>query len=277
MRNDEYELDDDSLTTEKKNERKKEKILDETFKKAKFLKEKKTINQKIVKSIKTVDRQFLKSGILIIIVAITMLIFVEYSPWMYINQETDDGSTIHLLYRDFNQEEEINQTVLNLFQSPCDNCSNNSQNYIGLTFNDFSSSPKTITNGIIILMILGIVFTIFLIIDKFRRFLDEIVFALHSLFSIAVIIVSLVILISSIKFIGTYFLIYHNWSFIEISGIKNANIVFLTPIILALIALAIIRGAIITFKINFREMENKFTIDSPEEPYSTYRYGIKFR
>ena len=277
MRNDEYELDDDSLTTEKKNERKKEKILDETFKKAKFLKEKKTINQKIVKSIKTVDRQFLKSGILIIIVAITMLIFVEYSPWMYINQETDDGSTIHLLYRDFNQEEEINQTVLNLFQSPCDNCSNNSQNYIGLTFNDFSSSPKTITNGIIILMILGIVFTIFLIIDKFHRFLDEIVFALHSLFSITVIIISLVILISSIKFIGTYFLIYHNWSFIEISGIKNANIVFLTPIILALIALAIIRGAIITFKINFREMENKFTIDSPEEPYSTYRYGIKFR
>jgi len=277
MRNDEYELDDDSLTTEKKNERKKEKILDETFKKAKFLKEKKTINQKIVKSIKTVDRQFLKSGILIIIVAITMLIFVEYSPWMYINQETDKSSTIHLVYRDFNQEEEINQTVLNLFQSPCNNCSNNSQNYIGLTFNDFSSSPKTITNGIIILMILGIVFTIFLIIDKFRRFLDEIVFALHSLFSIAVIIISLVILISSIKFIGTYFLIYHNWSFIEISGIKNANIVFLTPIILALIALAIIRGAIITFKINFREMENKFTIDSPEEPYSTYRYGIKFR
>jgi len=277
MRNDEYELDDDSLTTEKKDERKKEKILDDTFKKAKFLKEKKTINKRIVKSIKTVNRPFSKSGILLIIVAIIMLVFVEYSPWMYINQETDKSSTIHLVYRDFNQEEEINQTVLDLFQSPCNNCSNNSQNYIGLTFDDFTSSPKIITNGIIILMILGIVFTVFLIIDKFHRFLDEIVFALHSLFSIAAIIISLVILMSSIKFIGTYFLIYHNWSFIEISGIKNANIVFLTPIILALLALAIIRGAIITFKINFREMENKFTIDKTEEPYSTYRYGIKFR
>jgi hypothetical protein len=53
--------------------------------------------------------------------------------------------------------------------------------------------------------------------------------------------------------------------------------VFLTPIILALLSLAIIRGAIITFKINFREMENKFTIDKPDEPYSTYRYGIKLR
>ena len=277
MRNDEYELDDDSLTTEKKDERKKEKILDDTFKKAKFLKEKKTINKRIVKSIKTVNRPFSKSGILLIIVAIIMLVFVEYSPWMYINQETDKSSTIHLVYRDFNQEEEINQTVLDLFQSPCNNCSNNSQNYIGLTFDDFTSSPKIITNGIIILMILGIVFTVFLIIDKFHRFLDEIVFALHSLFSIAAIIISLVILMSSIKFIGTYFLIYHNWSFIEISGIKNANIVFLTPILLVFLTLAIIRGAIITFKINFREMENKFTIDKTEEPYSTYRYGIKFR
>jgi hypothetical protein len=277
MRNNEYELDEDSLTTEKKNEREKEKILDETFKKAKFLKEKKTINKRIVKSIKTVDRPFLKSGILLIIVAIIMLVFIEYSPWMYINQETDKGSTIHLVYRDFNQEEEINQTVLNLFQSPCNNCSNNSQNYIGLTLDDFTNSPKPITNGIIILMGLGIVFTVFLIIDKIRRFLDEIVCALHSLFSIAAIIVSLFILISSIKFIGTYLLIYHNWSFIEISGIKNANIVFLTPILLVFLTLAIIRGAIITFKINFREMENKFTIDKPEEPYSTYRYGIKFR
>ncbi len=277
MRNDEYDLNDDSLTTEKKDERKKEKILDETFKKAEFLKEKKTINKKIVKSIKTVDRPFFKSGILIIIVAIVMLTFVEYSPWMYVNQETNERTTIYLLYRDFNQEENINQTVLDLFQSPCKNCSNNSQNFIGLTFDDFTNSPKTITNGILILMLLGVVFTIFLTIDKFYRFLDEIVLALHSLFSIGVIIISLFILITTIKFVGTYFLLHHNWSFIAISGIENIYIVFLTPIILAILALACIRGAIITFKINYREMENKFTDDKPEEPYSTYRYGIKFR
>ena len=61
------------------------------------------------------------------------------------------------------------------------------------------------------------------------------------------------------------------------SGIKNVNIVFLTPIILIIFALAIIRGCIITLKINFREMEKKFTTYNPEEQISTYRYGIEFR
>ena len=277
MRNNEYELDEESLTMGKKREKTKEKILDEAFKKADVLREKKIKNKRLKKTIKTVDRPFLKSGILIIIIAIIMLAFIEYSPWMYIDHETDEGSAIHIIYRDFNQGEEINQTVLDLFQSPCNNCSNNSQNYIGLTFDDFTNSPQTISNGIMILIVLGIIFTVFLIIDKFHRFSDEFVLALHSLFSIGVIIISLVILINSIKFIGTYFLLYHNWSFIEISGIKNANIVFLTPITLVILTLAIIRGVIITFNINFRQMENKFTIDKPETPYSTFRYGGNFR
>jgi len=277
MRNNEYELDEESLTMGKKREKTKEKILDEAFKKADVLREKKIKNKRLKKTIKTVDRPFLKSGILIIIIAIIMLAFIEYSPWMYINHETDEGSAIHIIYRDFNQGEKINQTVLDLFQSPCNNCSNNSQNYIGLTFDDFTNSPQTISNGIMILIVLGIIFTVFLIIDKFHRFSDEFVLALHSLFSIGVIIISLVILINSIKFIGTYFLLYHNWSFIEISGIKNANIVFLTPITLVILTLAIIRGVIITFNINFRQMENKFTIDKPETPYSTFRYEGNFR
>ena len=277
MSNKDYELDDESLTMEKKKEKTKEKILDDTFKKAELIREKKIKNKRTRKTIKTVDRPFLKSGILIIIVAIIMLVFVEYSPWMYINHETDEGSAVHIIYKDFNQEGEINQTVIDFFQSPCDNCSNNSQNYIGLDFDDFTNSPKTISNGIIILIILGIIFTVFLIIDRFYRFSDEIVLALHSLFSIGIIIINLFILVVSIKFIGTYFLLYHNWSFIEISGMKNANIVFLTPITLVILTIAIMRAAIMTFNINFREMENKFTIDKPETPYSTFRYGSNFR
>lgn len=274
MRNNEYELDEDSLTNEKRNERTKEKILDDTFKKAEVLREKKT---KIKKAIKTVDRPFLKSGILIIIVAIIMLAFVEYSPWMYINYETNKGSAVNIIYRDFNQEEEINQTIIDLFQSPCTNCSNNSQNYIGLNFDDFTNSPTTISNGIMIMIVLGSIFTVFLIIDRFRRFSDELVLALHSLFSIGIIIISMFILIYSLKFIGTYFLLYHNWSFIEISGIKNTNIVFLTPLTLVILTLAIIRGSIITFNINFREMENKLTTDISDTPYKTFRYGSNFR
>lgn len=277
MRNDDYELDKDALTSEKRKEKTKERVLDDTFKKAEVIREKKIRNRRMRKTIKTVDRPFLKSGILIIIVAIVMLAFVEYSPWMYINHETNNGSAVHIIYRDFYQEEEINQTVLDLFQSPCTNCSNNSQNYIGLSFDDFTTSPKTISNGIIILIVLGIVFTVFLIIDRFRRFSDELVLALHSLFSIGIIIINLIILIYSIKFIATYFLLYHNWSFIEISGIKNANIVFLTPITLVILTLAIIRASIMTFNINFREMQNKFTVDKADTPYSTFRYGSNFR
>jgi len=277
MRNNDYELDEESFTIEEKKEQKKEIILDEAFKKAELLQEKKTQNNRMLKTKRTVDRPFLKSGIILIIVAIIMLAFINYSPWMYINHETKEGSVFHLIFRDFDQDGEINQTVLDIFQSPCDNCSNNSQNYIGLTFDDFINSPNTISNGIIILIILGIIFTVFLIIDKYHRFSDEVVLAFHTLFSISAIISSLAILIASLKFIGTYFLLYHNWSFIEISGIKNVNIGFLTPIALVILSLAIIRGAIMTFNINFREMQNKLTTDEPEEPYSTYRYRRIFR
>ena len=175
MSNNEYELEEESLIVEKKREKTKEKILDEAFKKADVLREKKIKNKRMKKTIKTVDRPFLRSGILIIIIAIIMLTFTEYSPWMYIDHETDMDSATHVIYRDFNQVEEINQTVLDLFQSPCNNCSNNSntQNYIGLTFDDFTNSPQTISNGIMILIVLGIIFTMFLIIDRFHRFSDE--------------------------------------------------------------------------------------------------------
>jgi magnesium-transporting ATPase (P-type) len=276
MRDNDYESNDELSHIEKKREKTKEKILDETFKKAELQKGKPQNNKEEKKTKKPVERPFLKSCILLIIVAIIALTFINYSPWMYINHQTNEGPVEQFVYRDIDNDVEFNQTLLGLFYSPCTNCSNNSQNYIGLTFDDFTESPQTISNGIFALIIIGIIFTVFLVIDKFRRFSEEIIYATHSLFSIGAIITSMIILISTIKFIGTYFLLYHNQPFIEMSGINNINIIFLTPIIIVILSFIIIRGSIMTFKINYREMEKKFILN-PERPYSTYRYGSKFK
>jgi hypothetical protein len=277
---DEDEVNKELPQREKKREKTKEEILDETFKKAEILKGKveKKVEEKKIK--KTVERPFLKSGIILILIAIIALAFIEYSPWLYIDYETDEGAGEQFFYRGFNEEldfNKINLTILNLFWSPCTNCSDNSQNYIGLTFDDFSNSPQTMSNGFIGIVLMGIIFTVFLIIDKFRKFSDDIILVVHSLFSAGIIVVSLLILISSIKFIGTYFLLYHNWSFIEISGITGVTLVFLVPIILVILTIAIIRGSIMMLKINFREMEKKLKLDNPESPFSTYRYGSNIK
>ena len=276
MRDSDYESDNELTHIEKKREKTKAKILDETFKKAELQMGKPQNNKVEKKPKKTVERPFLKSGILLIIVAILAISFIDYSPWMYINHQTNEGTVEQLIYRDYD-ETEMNQTILGLFYSPCTNCTNNSQNYIGLTFDDFIESPNIVYNGFLTLIIIGIIFTVFVVIDKFRRFSEEIVYATHSLFSIGAIIISMVILISTIKFLGTYFLLHHNQPFIEMSGIKNISVVFLTPIIIAILSLILIRGSIMTFKINYREMEKKFNLDLPERPYSTYRYGSNFK
>ena len=90
-----------------------------------------------------------------------------------------------------------------------------------------------------------------------RNFSMEIANVIHSTFAAAAIIISIVVALSSIKFLGSYFLLYYNRAFIEAPGINNVILIFLVPIILIVIAFAIIKIATTVMNINFNEFEKK--------------------
>lgn len=265
--------DDGSLIKRKKKEKVKEEILDETFKKAEFLKKTQPAQEKR----KTGEKPFFKSGIMIIIIAIIALALINYTPWMYAKYDVGDTSTQQFFYKDFENEEfennETCQKVMNLFESNCTNCTDNSQNYIGLTVKDFETMPKLTTYGFIALIVLGLFFTIFVIIDRFRNFAFEKSYLVCSIFTAGYVVTSVFILLLSIKFLASHFLLYHNDPFIKTSGLTNITLIFLAPIIIIVFCCAIMKGSMMVMKINFREMEKRLESEEPKKKRSIFRYG----
>jgi hypothetical protein len=265
---------EDFLLVKKKKEKVKEEILDETFKKAEFLKNTQSTKEKK----KTSDKPFFKSGIIIIIIAIVALALITFTPWMYAKYDIGNASTQQFFYKDFQNEEiKNNKTLLenitNLFDSPCKNCTNNSQNYIGLTIKDFGDIPKLTSYGLVALIIMGLIFTIFVIIDRFRNFSFEKSYLVCSIFAASYVVTSVFILLLSIKFLASHFLLYYNEPFIRTSGLTNVTLIFLAPIILVFFSSAIMKGSMTVMKINFREVEKRLESEQPEKNHSTFRYG----
>ena len=265
---------DDFLLVKKKKEKVKEEILDETFKKAEFLKKTQPTKEKK----KTSDKPFFKSGIIIIIIAIVALAIINFTPWMYAKYDIDNTSTQQFFYINFENEEiKNNKTLLenitNLFDSPCKNCTNNSQNYIGLTIKDFGDIPKLTSYGLAALMIMGLIFTIFVIIDRFRNFSFEKLYLVCSIFTAGYVVTSVFILLLSIKFLASHFLIYYNEPFIKTSGITNVTLIFLAPIMMVFFSCAIMKGSMTVMKINFREVEKRLESGEPKKANYAYSYG----
>jgi len=264
---------DDFLLVRKKRDKVKEEILDETFKKAEFLKNTQPTKEKR----KASDKPFFKSGIIIIIIALAALALINYTPWMYAKYDIGDISTQQFFYKDFENKEiqnnETYQNITHLFNSPCTNCTNNSQNYIGLTIDDFKTIPKLTTYGFIALVIMGLIFTIFVVIDRFRNFSFEKSYLVCSIFAAGYVITSVFILLLSLKFLASHFLMYYNWSFITTSGITDARLIFLAPIMMLFFSCAIMKGSMTLMKINFHEVEKRLESKEPEKSHSTYRYG----
>lgn len=265
--------DEDFLLIRKKREKAKEEILDETFKKAEFLKKIRPAKEKR----RAGDKPFFKSGIIIMIIAVVAIALINYTPWMYAKYDADKITVEQFFYKDFvSKESENNETyqkVTYLFNSPCTNCTNNSQNYIGLTIDDFKNVPRLTSYGFIALAIMGLIFTIFVVIDRFRNFSVETSYLVCSIFTAGYVVISVFTLLLSIKFLASHFLMYYNWPFIETSGLTNVRLVFLAPIIMISISCAIMKGAMTVLKINLREIEKRLESDKSGRSYSTYRYG----
>lgn len=261
--------DEDKQKEDKRSKKIKEQFLDEAFKKAELLK--KTHSEKKEKK-KVEKKPIRKLGFVVIIIAILGLAVINYMPWMYIKYDSDYGTIEeYYTYSDFDDEVKYNE-IYNLFESTCSNCSHNSRNYFGLTMNDFSGTQRLMSYSLIVLGLLGFIFTIFIIIDRIKNFSEETFTIIHSIFISSIILIFLITFLSTIKFLGAHLLFEINKPFLEVLDITNVDMFFFIPYIFFFFSLCLLIIGLMLIKANFNKALNSLETDKFEESYSIYRY-----
>ena len=273
----EEELDDDFFQRlKKKQEKSKQEILDETFKKAELSRDIK--GETNIEKRKSIKKPLKLSSFLLIFLAIFAVICVNFVPWMYINANTTYGPSEVIIENNFNIiNVHHNSSVLlpiELFSFPCENCSYNSSSYIGLTSEDFTKTYNLLLLILYIFIGLSVIFSTFIIIDRFKNYSFEFVNFFHSFYAVGIIICSIIIFLSITKFISAYFLLYYNWSYIKELGFIDVRIVSIVPLILLLLSVVFIKIGTTLIKGNFKEIIEQIHTKESESEYSTYRYGV---
>lgn len=259
------------MNTKKIKKASKEDILDEDFIKAKIITEKRLNENNEEKK-----KPFFQSGILLIIVAIICIALITYTPWAYIkaDQENSSESADMFILKDFdkNELEYTNEsvTIISVFEPK--NCSNGDCNYLGLTYDDFSDTPKATIYGFIGLAVLGFIFVIFQILDRKKNFDSDMFALVHSIFAVLAIIISVFILTLILKFFGVYLLLFYNSPLY-----LTENIAFVSPIAIALgfVLLGIVKASFSILKINCNNFIQKHKEKENKNPFFIYRGGVK--
>jgi hypothetical protein len=274
MNNEEEEKEEESEKKEdKKIYTKTAQILDESFKKAESLK----IGKPEKKEIRTiVKKPFNKIGIFIIIIAIICLIIINFVPFMYIYYETDyESIKEYFSYEDLKYNQFESGKINSLFESNCLNCSDNSESYTGLTVNDFSDTPK-ITNYILyITIIVGAIFTIFIIFDRKKEFSENTNIFINSVFTTFIILIGIIILLMNIKFLDAYLLQQLNKPFIAALGFNRVQLIFFVPYVLILFSFVLFIVGIIFMRVNLNKAVNRYFYDTSQTNNHNYRFGSK--
>ncbi len=273
MTNEEKEDKDDKLKEKekKKSDKSKDKILDESFKKAELLK--KGPPEKIEKKT-VINKPFTKLGLIISFIAIIGMIFLNFIPWMYINYETGYGSVEeYFSYNELINNQIESEDVIGLIESTCNNCSDNSNNYIGLTLNDFKNTPKLTFYNFIFLALIGFIFTIIIIIDRKRDFSEETMIIIHSIFSTFLLIIAVIIILINIKFLGADLILEMNKPFIEFLGFNNFKIFFFMAYISIILSFILFIIGLTFIKINLKIAINNFQMNKSKKLHIDYRSG----
>jgi hypothetical protein len=272
MQDKEDEIDENFFSNFKKSRKTaKEDILDVTFKKAEMSKGLKTKSDK-----KKAKKPFLKLGIFLIAIAIIVLIIINFLPWIIIKYDSRYGEVQESYYINFDNNEGhyFNETNY-IFESPCTNCSNYSSNFIGLTKDDFTNISNSVKLAFYGLIILGVIFTIFEVIEKWRNLNSDLVILIHSTFAVVSDIISIYVAYLCIKFIGSYFLLFYNTQFIEASGVNNIVVIYPVVIILLLISFIIMVIATAVMQVNFHEFEKRLFSETTHSALNAFNYGRK--
>jgi len=278
MDNEEEEKKDEEEELKQKEDKKsiksKEKILDDSFKNAELLK--KGPQEKKEKKI-VLKKPFNKLGIIIAVIAIIGILFINYIPWLYISYETDLGWVEESFsYDDLNNYLIESKDIIGLFESTCYNCSDNSNNYIGLTLNDFTTTPRFSLYILIFLALLGIIFTIFIIIDRKKDFTPETFTIIHSIFVVLTIIVAIILIFLNVKFLSSHILYILNKPFINALGFEGARIIFFMPYVLFLFSVSLLIIGITLIRINLNRAVNRFEAYKSKKSEFCYKFGSNY-
>ena len=236
----------------------KERILDETFKKAEVSHGLRFSDSGTHKK-RSYEKTFPKVGLLIIALAIVGLLFINNVPWVYIRYDVGKEAVF-----DSSFENVGNQTLLNIFKSPY---------HLGLSTDDVTYAYSMIFIGFISLIILGIVITIFGILDKFRDFSIETFIIIHFIFTTAIIAPSTFIALSGMKILGAHFLFYHNSNLIldpELTFLFFPAVV--TAVVLGLI---IIKLMFTVIRMDFSALQKIKDVETSEPSFPHYVLGGK--
>ena len=232
----------------------KETILDESFKKAE---RSKGIQAEDKKGI-TKKQPFPKLGVVFIIIAVIALIVINFLPWFFAKYDAEYGTIQEFYFKDFEKKDGRHyQSLENIFDSQCTNCSINSKNFIGISKDDLFDVPKNSSYAVYVLILLGILFTIISLIDNSRHYSRSIISIIHSSFAAPGVLIGTFIILMNIKFLSVHFLIFFNKAFIETSGATNIRFIFFAPLFIIIISIAIVLISVITININLREFDKK--------------------
>jgi len=254
----------------KKIEKMKEEVLEESYNEVE--KSKKREKPLFIKK-KDVAKFFPIFGIIFIIIAVLAIFTINYLPWMYIKYNDSNLAEVDCyFYRDFKTKIE-HKEILDIMGSKCDNCSSNSQNYIGLSPEDFVYSPQYIYYGFLVLILLAIISTIFIIINKYYTVSIRSNILFYSISGVVEIIIGVVILLLCAKFLGANLLLIYNKPLIENFGLNNVGMLTFAPTILMIFSLIIIKGAMIKVDMYLKKLEKKDKSNKTSGLFTTYRYG----
>ena len=228
----------------------KRRVLDDSFKKAEVsIKVKKKEKKKPEEKKPKIKKSFRKSGVILILVAIVGILCVNYLPWAVASYTQEDTNAVVTtsIFRNID-EASMDEKVKELFVMP---------SYIGLTFGDITKTSEKTFYGFIYLIIASLMFMIYQVVDRLRNLSVELLAIVHCIFSVAVIGICLYIILSLAKFIGSYFVLFQNISYIPIVT-QNFIIIFLNPIILAALLLIVIKVCFSMIRINFTDLEKLY-------------------
>jgi len=234
----------------------KERILDETFKKAEVSRGLRSSDSGTHKK-RSYEKTFPKVGLLIIALAIVGLLFINNVPWVYIRYDVGKEAAFDSSFANVG-----NQTLLNIFKSPY---------HLGLSTDDITYAYSIIFIGFISLIILGIVITIFGILDKFRDFSIETFIAIHFIFTTAIIAPSTFIALSGMKILGAHFLFYHNSNLIL--DPKPTFLFFPAVVVAVVLGLIIIKLMFTVIRMDFSALQKIKDIETSEPSFPHYALG----
>jgi len=222
-------------------------------------------------------KPIIKTSFIVIILALFAIIAGQFLPWMYLKYDGETNCSEYFINRNFEtlgcNTEDVSPEIINLFSSPTSNQGRYSGSFIGVTIDDFTSVPITSFYIFLIMIIISVIFSIYIIIDKTKKFNLDNKSLFYSIYGALCILLCLIVLSLSLKFIASYFMLYLNQTNIQSIGIIDARIVYIVPIIFTILTLIIIKSFLTIIKLNYRDIDKRIEKENCERRFQTYKFG----